>query len=117
MIGDTMTDDDAKVEEMLEQLEQDAWNVADRVERQGEMLHTLIWIFFALAALVGIGGIIAVLGSSEESDSRGIVAVALILGLGFVYVLCVIADLFANRSRLHGLQGKMEAVSFLDDSE
>lgn len=101
----------------VENLQQQAWNNASLVEQQGTTRLYLVWIFFGLMAFVAGGGVISVLNDDEASDSRGVVIVASLVGLAFIYILCVIADLYANRSRLHGLQGKMEAVNFDDDSD
>jgi multidrug transporter EmrE-like cation transporter len=101
---------------MLERLQEQTWVTSLKVETQARFLHRMTWVAFWLATVFIVGATTRVMGeTSGDVPSQIFYALLGCLGVFLTYVFAVVADLFANRSRLHGLQGQIDAVRMYDD--
>jgi hypothetical protein len=107
-------------EQRLELLQQETYLIASRVRDQAKFLHNVIWVVFGIMALSAFSTTATGIAQAEDDATKvGIFALGL-FGVVLLALLAIVVDLFANRSRLHGLQGQIDAVRFfdvLDDDE
>ena len=101
-------------EQRLEHLQQETYLVASRVRDQAKFLHNVIWIAFGIMALSAFSTTATGITQAEDNGTKVGIFVLGVFGVLLLALLAIVVDLFANRSRLHGLQGQIDAVRFFD---